>query len=332
MESLKFLTDYEFLSNLPDDFAQSAKDDDLRKWIKFTFTDDQPNGNGMMIPKEEFRNIVRTGAHMPMKMERGNPKGDHVGSIPIGAIASLKEDDNKVIGIAALWKEEYPEEIQALEEAHAGGEPLDLSWELYFDKEASLVNENGIHILKGTNVKGSVFVGNPAYEGRTQVLTMAQKDKTQEENELTDTNTPDVAALQTQIAEMQSALDTAKSEIQSKLTELDTASSELTSLREFKQTAEAEKANNELALSRRNELKEAGITYTDDEFAAKKASLVSMNQEAFDFYKNELVAFSSVNKPTTPASAGMNNPNIPDLTNTDKDPKAILKAAFKSVN
>lgn len=327
MELTKLFTNYEFLDD--EAFATASANDPLRKWIKFTFTDDQPNGNKQRIGKEEFKNIIRTGIHMPIKMADGNPKGDHEGSIPLGTITNLKEEENKVIGIAALWKEERPEDIQALEEAYAGGKPLDLSWELYFDKEASLIDDNGIQNLKGTTVRSSVFVGNPAYQGRTQVLTMAQQENTnQEENELTDTNTPDVAALEARVAELQAELDTVKSELQSKVAELESASSELTSLRKTVEDASIEKAQAETLKTRRTKLAEAGVTYSDEEFETKKDNILGMTEEAFLFHVQELNVFSSKAQQVTPASAGINNPIIPDLTKVEKDAKTVLRESL----
>lgn len=331
MESIIFSNDYEILDIMPEGFAQAAKNDPLRTWIKFPFTDDQPNGNKMRIPKTEFANLIRTGEHMPIKMEKGNPKGEHAGSVPIGAIAKLREEDNKVIGIAALWNEEDPESIKALKEAYAGGEKLGLSWEVWFDEEASFVDEDGIHNLMGTATRGSVFVGNPAYQGRTQLLALAQQEeKTQEENELTDTNTVDVAALQAQIADLQSQLEAANTALQSKDTELETTGSELASLREFKQAAEAKDARYNKIVDRRKKLKEAGVDYSDEDFEAKKDAIAEMEDSAFEFLVTDRMAFSSQDKKTTSASAGINNPAIPDLTNTDKSPEELIRQLFKT--
>jgi hypothetical protein len=333
MDSIQLFSDYEFLDILPEGFAQAAKNDPHRTWIKFTFTDDQPNGNNMRIPKTEFASLIRTGEHMPIKMEKGNPKGDHKGSTPIGAIAKLKEEDNKVIGIAALWPDEDPESINALKEAYAGGEKRDLSWEVSYDEAASYVDENGIHNLMGTATRGSVFVGNPAYQGRTQLLALAQQeDKTQEENKLTDTTTVDVAALQAELADVKVQLEAANTALQSKETELETViSPELASLREFKQAAEAKDAKYNKLTERRKKLKEAGVDYSEEDFETKKEMLAEMDEAVFEFLVQERVAFSSTDKKTTSASAEITNPAIPDLTNANTDsPSELVRKALLS--
>lgn len=328
MEVTKLLTEFKFV-DAPAGYAEATAKNDRIKWASFVFTDDQPNENKQRVPKSEFSNIINSGKLMPVKSEAGNIKGDHAGSVPIGTIASLKEEDNKVIGLAALWKEEHPAEIEMLEEAYAGGEQINFSWELFH--ENTEVDADGISNLKGTKVRAITFVGNPAYAGRTNLLALAQKEETtQEENELTDTNTPDVTALETKIAELQSLLDAANSELQSRVAELDTASSELTSLREFKQAAEAEAAKYEKKTKRRNMLKEAGVDYTDEEFKTKEDKLMEMSDETFEFLVQERVAFSSNDKKTTPATAGILNTNIPDLTNAEKDPMAVLRAGLLS--
>jgi hypothetical protein len=330
MDITRFISEYKFME-WPEGYAEATTKNDSIKWASFVFTDDQPNENKERIPQEEFRNIIDTGVHMPIKMEQGNPNGNHPNSKPIGTITNLKQEDNKVVGIAALWKEEYPDSVKALEEAYAGGEALKLSWELY--REPTAVDENGIEHFKGTRVKGITFVGNPAYAGRTNLLALAEKeDKTQEENKLTDTTTVDVAALQAELADVKVQLEAANTALQSKETELETViSPELASLREFKQAAEAKDAKYNKMTERRKKLKEAGVDYSEEDFETKKEMLAEMDEAVFEFLVQERVAFSSTDKKTTSASAEITNPAIPDLTNANTDsPSELVRKALLS--
>lgn len=329
MEPISFIAEFRLVDTVPG-YAEAATKNDLITWASFVFTDDQPNENKKRIPQTEFKNIIKSGIFMPIKMEGANPDGEHEKSSPIGVITNLKQEENKILGLSAFWNKEYPESVKALKEAQAGGKSLKLSWELLYDESQSLVDNNGIEDLMGTVVQGITFVGNPAYAGRTNVLALSEKEETtQEENELTDINSPDVAALEARMLELQTELDAVKAELQSRVAELDTASSELTSLREFKQAAEAESAKYEKTTKRRKMLKEAGVDYTDEEFETKKEKLIGLTDDDFDFLVQERVAFSSEAKKTTPAVAGILNTNIPDLTvANEKDQATLIREAF----
>lgn len=297
------------------------KNNPLVRRISFVFTDNQPNGNGEQIEEDEYQNVIDTGVNMPVKMQVGNPNGKHHLSTPIGAITKLEHVGNKIIGEAALWKKERPEDIEMLEYAYASGDPLKLSWEVL---HSSAIDSNGIKKLKGTTVKAITFVGNPAYGGRTNVFAMAeQQSETQEETELTDTNiTPDVAALQAQLADLQTRFDalqteneSLKSDTANNVSNLETANSELETLRQYKAEREAAESRAELLRTRRNALVEAGITLSDEEFESRSERFASMDDENFTFYVNDLTAFA---KPSTETSASVRNTAIPNLSSTDK--------------
>ena len=68
-------------------------------WAKFILTDDEPNGNNVRIPKEEFSNLINSGIYMPIKMTLGEIEG-HEASIPIGVITHLKEVKNSIFELA----------------------------------------------------------------------------------------------------------------------------------------------------------------------------------------------------------------------------------------
>jgi len=145
----------------------------LVRWMKFVLTDDKPNANGNRIPREEFPNLIRTGHYMPIKTaEMNGPERRHFNARPIGTITHLKIEDDKILGLAALWETEHPEDVKEIVKRFENGEQIDLSWEIaYTDSE---IEEDGTEVLKGTALLGTTIVDIPAYQGRTPVLSVAE--------------------------------------------------------------------------------------------------------------------------------------------------------------
>jgi len=103
---------------------------------KFILTDDKPNKNGVTVPQSEFDNIIKSGIYMPIKMAYDTIEEDHEDAFPIGVITNLKKIKNKIVGLAAFWTKERPEDVAMLKEKFEEGEPINLSWELAaFEKE-----------------------------------------------------------------------------------------------------------------------------------------------------------------------------------------------------
>jgi len=136
-------------------------------YVKFILTDDKPNGNNERIPKEEFSNLITTGLYMPLKMAEGGISEGHEETYPIGVITHLREDKDKIRGIAALWNRERPEDVAYIQERYSSGEPLDLSWEL--GHTDSFIDDTGVNNLTGCVLRATTLVGIPAYQGRTIV-------------------------------------------------------------------------------------------------------------------------------------------------------------------
>jgi len=147
-------------------------------WAKFVLTDDAPNGNGMRIPHEEFANLINSGIHMPFKMAYGQINEGHEGAGPFGVITHLKEEKlgehNLLIGMAALWGKERPEDVLLFKSAMASeDEKPQVSWEILYGDYSR--RDDGTIDLKDTSLSAVTVVGNPAYEGRTPVLAVAAK-------------------------------------------------------------------------------------------------------------------------------------------------------------
>lgn len=285
-----------------EDYAEAAVSaNPYFTWAKFILTDCYPNKNKQKVPIEEFGNIVRTGLFAPIKMARGSINDGHDFAEPIGAITHLKVVDDKVVGLAALWDRERPEDVEYIRELYERGEPLNLSWEiLYKDSEM----EEDVQVLKDVSIVGATFVRMPAYAGRTPVVALASEtEKTEEEN--MDEKT--VETLEQEVNVETEAVDT-KEEITNQ--ELDyrklyeEASLRLTELesklQEYERTLkELEDKYNEAssALAEELRLKEIkalfrsyGIEKPEDFFESKKSELVKMDREALEFVLQEALS------------------------------------------
>lgn len=321
MEKTIFSTPITLVQN-PSEYAEAAiTSNPLITWVKFPFTDDQPNANNQRVPKEEFANIIKTGIYMPVKVELGNPKGDHFGSVPIGTITNLVEQGNKVLGLAALWREEYEEDVQKIEEMFENGEDLTLSWELLYSTSSK--DNDGVENLQGITVIGITFVGNPAYEGRTNVLSMAEATKenstdaddesAQSSKDNKETSMEDIKKLEEALADAEDTIETLETEkenLSSELEELKELESEVEDLREYKEQREAEDANTEVLETRKEALTEAGIELTDEEFEARSEKILDMDEETFEFYLQDLVAFSKKESTSSVSTSTSEIPNV----------------------
>lgn len=148
-------------------------------WTKFILTDDMRNGNGQRIPREEFANLLKSGIHMPVKMAKGEISRGHDGTEPLGSITHLKEVEmpdgsHAIMALAALWGEERPADVQYIKQQFAEKKPVDVSWEILYEDAGYNSELNSID-LYGTILRAATVVGEPAYEGRTRVLSVSAK-------------------------------------------------------------------------------------------------------------------------------------------------------------
>jgi hypothetical protein len=148
-------------------------------WAKFTLTDDRVNGNMQRIPDSEFENLIRTGINMPIKMAVGEISPGHSGTEPLGVMTHLKTivvdaGYKAIIALAALWAEERPADVAYLKDKFNKGEPINVSWEILYQDAVYNPTENSMD-LQSTILKAATIVGEPAYGGRTQFLSVAAK-------------------------------------------------------------------------------------------------------------------------------------------------------------
>jgi hypothetical protein len=287
-------------------------------WAKFIFTDDLPNVNLQRIPLEEFPNILKTGVHMPIKMATGKIEDGHENSVPLGTIAQLKVDGNKVLGLAALWLTERPDDVQILKDRNASGAKPQLSWEVYY-KDMLLDEETGVKTLQNVCVKATTIVNIPAYAGRTPILAIAS-----------DANKPvedkNVEELQKEYDALKVELETLKATLAEKEKSLATVNTELTTLKEYKASIEKIETDKAKISAIKQKFSDAGIQKSDEYFMEKQEQFLGLEDSEVDFLVQELASLASLK-----AEASTKNPTLPNLTANpiSTDPKELAKALLE---
>jgi hypothetical protein len=331
-QKLNFDTEIEFLDTeeQTNDLAlASVSQNPAFNYIKFTLTDDQKNANRQRIPFSEFDNLIRTGYLAPIKMGMGEIKPGHEEASPIGVISHLKKEDNKIMGLAAIWSKERPAEADIIKKNHEKGIPTNLSWEIYYTD--STKDAEGVEDLTGCSLRALTLVGRPAYEGRTQILSVAS-DITSETEENVDIKELEdkISALEAELSDAKKALETKEVELASKQNDLVAKEMELASilaekeeLKQYKTTAEKEREDNRKLDEIKGKFSESGITKDETFYKENKEMLLGLAPTALDFFMQELVSFKN-------SSAAIINSTVPDLTNQDNkkltDPKELAKA------
>lgn len=319
---INILADFDFI-DLTENEAQASSINlnPYVSWAKFIFTDDQPNGNNKRIPLEEFQNIIRTGVHMPIKMATGKIEPGHDKSVPLGTIAQLKIEGNKVLGLAALWLAERPEDVQLIKEKNKTDSKAQISWEVLYG--SSSTEDSGAITLNDVCVRAATIVGMPAYKGRTPILDVASdtSNNTEENNvEMT------LEQLTQKVSELEANLATSTATIAERDTQIATLTTELTTLKEFKASIDKKQAEEAKFASIKQKFIDSKIEKPVEYFETNREKLLALDESAIDFMLQELVAFSSSN--TNNASLNPSLPNIQTVTSgiTMKDLAEALKA------
>lgn len=260
-------------------------------WAKFILTDDEPNGNKVRIPKEEFSNLIDSGLYMPIKMTLGEV-GGHKASIPIGVITHLQENKNRIEGLAALWNSERPEDIGLLKEMYDNDEKLNISWEVAYSATSDSEKYEGVTDLLETVLKAATLVQTPAYEGRTTILALAEMEKKDmdELKERVEELEKSLAELQDEKQELLEKLDGQKATVE-ELTSQISNMEDYEDLKAFKDEIEAEKERKERLVSIKEKFEEAGIKKSDEYFEENSETLLGLEEASLGFLIQEMVAF-----------------------------------------
>lgn len=280
-------------------------------WIKFILLDDQPNANKHRVPKEEFDNVVKTGIFMPLKMASAEENKEHDNSEPLGVITHLVINENLIEAIAALWKTERTEDVHSIVSSYKEGKDINISWELnYTDEEQE---DDGITSLRNISMNAATIVDIPAYGGRTPVVALAGLDTEGETMETIEKAKHDeiVNGLNEKIGTLEATVEENNSSLQKQLQELE-------ELREYKNSAEAEKQKAEKLVSIKERFSEAGLEVDEAFFADRQEFLLNLDTDALDFYVQDMVAFATKEKD--------------DDNDDNKDEKASKKFGSKLPN
>lgn len=267
-------------------------------WARFILTDDKPNANKKRVPKEEFSNLITSGVYMPIKMADGRIDG-HPSARPIGVITHLREDSSKgsekVVGLAALWSQEHPENVGLIRDRYQNKKPLDLSWEISYAESDE--HEDGIVDLKGTILTGVSIVAVPAYQGRTFIEELfSSKSEQDDDDNHEETELKDLETLQKLVDSLEASNKEAErraTEAEGKLAALESTVEELSGkqitddvqaqldeLAELKKEQEQAEALAEKTEAVKAAFKDAEVELDDKYFEEHSAALLEMDEAA----------------------------------------------------
>ena len=169
--SLNFIEDGDLAqAGIPDEYKNP-----LLTWVRFIFTDDQPNANQQGIGQDEFPNLIKSMSYMPIKADFDTEFGleGHSEARIIGVIKGGQQQGNKVVTIGAIYHDEFPDIVDFFKKEMAEGGNVDFSWEIrYKDSE----DKDGVEWLKEVTTKAVTAVQHPAYQGRTPLVSISAKD------------------------------------------------------------------------------------------------------------------------------------------------------------
>ncbi len=169
--SLNFIEEKDLAqAGIPDEYKNP-----LLTWVRFIFTDDKPNANKQGISQDEFPNLIKSMAYMPIKANFDSEFGleGHSDARIIGVIKAGQQEGDKVVAVGAIYHDEFPDVVDFFKKEMSEGNRVDFSWEIrYKDSE----EKDGVEWLKNITTKAVTAVQHPAYEGRTPLVSISAKD------------------------------------------------------------------------------------------------------------------------------------------------------------
>lgn len=316
---------------------------------KFVFADDKGNGNNQGILAEDFDEVIKTAIDMPIKMKYlgAAGAGGHPGSIPIGHIKKIEkvsdDDGNRLVAWAALYTEEFPDEIQYIREAFADKKAPGLSYEIVYRNS---IVQNGIEWLKDMVVRAATFVRRPAYGNRTAILALASNKELSQDDfekevlalvqpeEVSDKGGLNMDEKDQKIQQLEEALALATSK-QDEITALNEQIATLTTERDSFRDENTSLKTSILVSERVQAWKDAGLPLESDaeKLDKKKSFWAAMSADQFNEYLEDLKSVKSVSATAGQANAGLNG-GIPKLAVAgDKEITFDdLKGGFRSLS
>ena len=111
--------------------------------------------------------------------------------------------------------------------------------------------------------------------------------------------------------------DAAVTALQAKGEELESVLTELNQLREFKSAIEAEASKQTKLESIKQKFVDSGIEKSESYFSDNQDTLLAMDEAAFEFMLQELVAFSSAQASASDGSEDTSSVKVPRFTNSN---------------
>jgi len=263
--------------------------------IEFIFTDFEPNKNKQGIPTEEAQNIIDSAINMPVKVNFKGKIGNHAGAIPVGPIDSVYQNGEAIYAKASIWKDEYPELVDFLEKSLEEEKPVGFSWEIYYQDSDQM---SGVEWLRGCVVAAVTMVENPAYKGRTPLLSLAEENEVEimeelnkkieeltskvaeKDSEIEDLKTK-MAATEDLLKAANASVKEAESVIKSKTEALSLVTAERDDLRTYREKTEAETRAVRLREDRKKEL---DFLKTGISFDSNAERFLSMSDDTWKGY------------------------------------------------
>lgn len=311
-----------------------------QKRLRFVFTDFQPNSNKQGVPRSEASNLIKSAINMPIKtMFKYNKIYEHPGSFPIGNITSMEEVDDKLIGEAVIWPEEFPEFIEYFDSKP--NEDINFSWELKYRN--SQIDENGTSWLQDCNVLSAVIVATPAYAGRTPLIARASdEEQTRSEEMSAEAETTDTEVKPegtTPVVSERPNLDTPLSngerpsmEVPATVVE-DPVLAELEQLREYKRQIEEDKIQKDLEETRKTQFDEARELFSEDLFQTQSNFIYGLSNDQFSQF---LSILKLVKPPVTQKSEASSKNNgstgvFPDPVSQPSNSEVDIKSLARQL-
>lgn len=332
----------EFISPISsiEDIPTNNKNNPYITVAKFIYADNKPNGNKQAIPTDELEGTAKSLVGMPVKMAfTGLGVAEHAGSIPIGHVTKaevqkVSEDLYQISAEASLWKEEFPDAIEWLQQKYKSGEAPGISLEAIYDSRTSFM-ENGVQWLKNVVATAATFVKSPAYGRRTALLALASLKDDQKLNDAIITMASKIVEeakdqdnkggitqdmTDKEKLELEQALASAKKEAEEASKELSTVQASLKAFEEENKSLKEKVSTLETQIfteERVGKYIAAGFKLPEGkEGEDKKAVFASFNDAQFDIYLADLVAARPKSSPSNGAQvlaslgAGVPRPDV----------------------
>jgi len=286
--------------------AEAALENPNLGWMEFILTDNQPNDNKQGIKSEAFAGLIQSGLFMPLKMALGEIQQDHSEARPLGTIASLEDQTEKIFGKAAIWKLFRANDYKMLLEMSSKKEPINISWELSYTE--SDIDEDGVEWLGDPVLTAAAIVGLPAYGNRTPVLSVASK-KDEGETDMEEKKVPESEEPETEETKTEVVVN-----VSVDAEEVKSLRKQVEDLEEYKETRETEDAKASMLKQRIGMFAEAGFDFTDEEIETNELVWLELSDEAFQSMLKLMVNI----KQTKAAST-----SVPDVSGTPESTSNI---------